>query len=137
MTALQNTDSDKNIEIVKKFYSSLNQNNLDSLFNLLDAGITRNEFDTGTYRGLAELQSHFTQARSTWAEGACEPMEFFSNADKIVVSVHVKVRRKNETNWIDGHVADAFLLKDELITEFHSFLDKQKAFQWAGLPLAI
>lgn len=135
MTALQKSGSDKNIEIIKQFYSRLNQNELDSLFDLLAADVIRNEFDAGSYRGLSEIRSHFLQARSTWAEGACEPIEFFSNANKIVVAVHVKVRLKNEKKWIDGHVTDAFLLKDGLVTEFHSFTHKQTALEWAGLSI--
>ena len=32
--------------------------------------------DGGTYRGLAEAEAHFSQARETWAEGSCEPERF-------------------------------------------------------------
>lgn len=73
------------------------------------------------------------QGRSTWAEGSCSPDRYFVNGDKVVVDVHVHVRLKNETKWIDGRVGDAFALRDHLITEFRSFLKLDQALSWAGI----
>ncbi len=127
----------KYIEIIKKIYSGLNRNDIDSVMELLDSNVVRNEFEgspnSGTYRGLTDLRQHIQSGRSTWAEGACEPIEFFPEGNKVVVIVHVKVRLKNESKWIDSQVADGFTLKDGRVLEFHSFTTKQKAFVWAGL----
>ena len=137
MTKFEKTNSDKNIEIVKQVYLGINQNDQDSVLNLFDSNVYRVEFEghpaAGTYSGHAELRTHLISGRSTWAEGACEPLEFFCNLNKIVVVVHIKVRLKNEVNWIDAISTDGFALKDGLVTEFHSFTDKQKAFSWAKI----
>lgn len=124
------------IDVIKQFYSGLNSNDIESAIKLFDENIIRNEFEgtpiAGAYRGLTEMRNNLISGRSTWAEGSCEPIEFFTSHGKTVVIVHVKVRVKNNTTWIDAKVADGFSLKAGLITEFHSFLDKEKALIWAG-----
>lgn len=126
------------IEVIKQVYSGINRNDIDFVLSLFDVNVIRTEpeeFPTaGTYRGLAEMKQHLTSGgRSEWAEGACEPIEFFPAENKIVVIVHVKVRLKNHSEWIDARIADGFSFKDGRITEFHSFGNKQKAFTWAGV----
>lgn len=133
MTSSLETNTQKNIEIIKQFYAGLNQNHIDAILNLLDENIVRIEFDAEAFKGLSLMKQNLVSGRSTWAEGACTPLEFFSNGKKLVVDVHIKVRRKNETQWIDAHVADVFSIQNGLIMEFHSFFTKQKAFAWAGI----
>lgn len=137
MTALKNTITKQDLEIIQKVYSGINQNDPESVLQLLHSIIVRNEFEDSpkgsTFRGHAELKQNLTSGRSNWAEGACEPIEFFVEGNKIVVDVHVKVRLKNETKWIDTHSTDGFLIKDGQVAEFHSFTTKQKAFEWARL----
>lgn len=117
-------------EIIKQFYAGLNRNDVDAAIKLLDADIARTEFEDKQFHGHSELRDHISSGRNTWAEGACTPVEFISEGDKTVVIVQVKVRLKNETKWIEGVVADAFALKTGLITEFHSFMTKEKALEW-------
>jgi hypothetical protein len=121
--------------IVTAFYQALNQNDLEAALKLFDPHVVRREFEGspsgGIFRGLSELKANFTQGRSTWAEGSCSPEEFISCRDKLVVIAHVRVRLKDKTEWIDGHVADGFAFKDGKISEFHSFLKKEEALAWA------
>ena len=137
MVAVTKMNSDKNIEIIKQFYSGLNQNDLESALKLFDQNVIRLEFEGspggGRFKGLAELSKNFVSGRSTWAEGSCKPIDFISNGSRVVVTAHVKVRLKNETKWIDAYVYDGFAIKENLITEFHSFTSKEKAFAWAEI----
>ncbi|MBS1968882.1 MAG: nuclear transport factor 2 family protein [Bdellovibrionales bacterium] len=125
------------IEVVKKFYAALNQNDVPAALECLDPQIERVEFEgtpsAGRFRGLSEMSAHISQGRSTWAEGSCNPERFISEGDKVVVLVHVHVRLKNKTEWIDGRVADAFTLKNGKIIEFRSFMKAEEAFKWAGV----
>lgn len=131
------TAAQSEIELIKEFYLALNQNNVKAALILFHPNALRVEFEDlpngGTYRGHEELSVHISQGRSTWAEGGCFPGEFFISEDKIVVDVHVKVRQKDKTEWIDAHVADGFILQNGKITEMRSFLKKQQAFDWAGI----
>ena len=137
MTSLKHSGSEGDIEIIRQVYSGINRNDIDFVLTLMDADITRIEpegFPTaGTYRGQADMRQHLITGRSTWAEGACEPVDFFTAGNKIVVTVHIKVRLKNNSEWIDARIADGFIIKDGRVAEFHSFTNNQKAFEWAGI----
>jgi ketosteroid isomerase-like protein len=137
MASLEHSGLEEDIKIIRQVYSGLNGNDIDAVMNLMDPDITRVEFEgfptAGTYKGLTAMRQHLNTGRNTWAEGACVPVDFFTAANKIVVTVHIKVRLKNNTDWIDDWIADGFVIKDGLVAEFHSFPNKQKAFEWAGI----
>lgn len=125
------------IEILKQFFAAINRNDIQSLTTYFDPQIVRVEpegFPTsGTYRGIAEVQVHIAQGRGTWAEGTCEPEKFLTNGDKIVVYLHVLVRLKDASDWIDGRFADGFVLRDGKITHYITFGERLDALQWAGI----
>ncbi|WP_413557219.1 nuclear transport factor 2 family protein [Bdellovibrio sp. HCB209] len=127
------------IDVVKKLYSGINQNDIDSVMKLLAENIVRVEPDdfpvAGTFKGHSELREHLIKGRSTWAEGSCTPVEFSQHQNRIVALVHVHVRIKDETKWIDAYIADGFSLENGKITEFHSFTSKEKALHWAAAAL--
>lgn len=120
-------------ETVKKIYSALNRNDISAYLQFFDEKIERFESFGGRFHGLAELKINFTQGRDTWAEGSCEPETFTVVGHKVVVFVHVRVRQKNKTEWIDGHVTDVFTFQDTKVVEFYSFGDRQEGLKWAGM----
>lgn len=129
--------SNENIEVIKRVYSGINRNDIESVLSLFDENILRIEPENfpgaGTYRGHADMRSHLIKGRSTWAEGGCYPVEFFTAGNKTAVIVHIKVRLKDKSNFSDVKIADGFSIKEGRVTEFHSFANKQKAFEWAGI----
>lgn len=137
MTTFKQSVSDGDIEIIRQIYYCINRNDIDSVLDLMAVNIIRIEpegFPTaGVYRGHTDIRQHLITGRSTWADGGCEPVDFFAAGDKIVVTVHIKVRLKNHSEWIDARIADGFILKGGLVVEFHSFPDNQKAFEWARI----
>ena len=139
--ASQKLHSEDQVKIVKQIYAGINANDFDSVLKLFDEHVIRKEFEGspagGIYHGLLDLRRNFETGRSSWAEGACEPVEFVPSGNKIVVTAHIKVRLKIEPQWIDTHTTDGFSFKDGLVTEFHSFVSKAKAFEWAGISLPI
>ena len=124
-------------EALRQAYAALNRNDISGFMQIFDPEIERVEpegFPTsGTYRGLEALTAIFLQARSTWAEGACEPERFLAVGDKIVVFVHVRVRLKDKTDWIDARIADVFTWRDGKATQFRTFAEAQDALEWAGV----
>lgn len=120
------------IETVKKIYAALNRDDVSAFLTFFDAKIERFETFGGRFHGLAELQANFSQGRGKWAEGSCEPEKFTIVNGKVVVFVHVRVRLKNESEWIDAQVTDVFRFQDSKVAEFHSFSDRTEALQWAG-----
>lgn len=139
MTSFKHSQSEEGIKIIRQVYSGINRNDVDCVLNLMDVDVTRIEFEgfptAGTYRGHTDMRQHLITGRSTWAEGACEPVDFFTAGNKIVVTVHVKVRLKSNSEWIDERITDGFIIKDGRVAEFHSFANSQKAFKWAGIAI--
>ena len=126
-----------NVDILSRFYAAINRNDMQAIADDFDADIIRIEpvgFPTaGTYRGVAEVQSHVQKGRGTWAEGSCETEGFFVRDDKIVVYLFAWVRLKGQTGWTGGRFADGFVLREGKIVEYYSFAERSEALQWAGI----
>lgn len=125
------------IEVLEQFFAAINRNDMQALTKDFDPQIVRIEpegFPTsGTYRGIAEVQEHVAKGRGTWAEGTCQPERFLVNGDKVVVYLHVQVRLKDSTDWIDGRFADGFVFRNGKITQYLSFGERVDALRWAGI----
>jgi ketosteroid isomerase-like protein len=125
------------IEALNQFFAAINRNDMQAIIKDFDPQIVRIEpegFPTvGTYRGIAEVQKHITKGRGTWAEGTCEPEEFFTNGDKVVVFLHARVRLKDSTDWVGGRFADGFLFRAGKIIQYLSFGERRDALKWAGI----
>lgn len=124
------------IESIRSAYAALNRGDIDRFVSDFAEDVERIEFEgspsEGKFRGIEAVKAHVVEGRSTWAEGACEPERFTVVGDSIVVSVHVHVRLKDQTEWIDGHTADVFTFRDGKVIRFHTFFDERKALQFAG-----
>ena len=125
------------IEVLKQFFAAINRNDMQAIIKDFHPEIVRIEpegFPTaGTYRGVKEVQEHVRKGRGTWAEGTCEPEEFFENGNKVVVYLHAWVRLKDSTEWIGGRFADGFVFCDGKIIQYLSFWDRADALKWADI----
>jgi uncharacterized protein len=125
------------IEALRQFFAAINRNDMQAITKDFDAEIVRVEpegFPTaGTYRGIAEVREHVTKGRGSWAEGTCEPEEFFVNGDRVVVYLHAWVRLKDSTEWVGGRFADGFVFRDGKIVQYLSFGERAEALKWAGI----
>jgi len=126
-------------EAIRDAYAALNQNDISGFMQILDPDIERVEPEgfpmSGTYRGLETVRAQFIQARSTWAEGGCEPERFLVDGDKVIVFVHVRVRLKDHAEWIDGRIADVFVWRNGKAIQFRTFAEEKQALEWAGIEI--
>lgn len=124
-------------EIVKEFYEALNRNDIPAALKYFDQDIERVEPEgfpmSGTYRGIEKFKEMFIEARSTWAEGSCEPEQIITSGDKIVALVNVRVRLKNKADWIEGRIADGFIIRNGKIIFFKTFVERELALNWADI----
>lgn len=125
------------IEALKQFFGAINRNDMQSVTKDFDPQIVRIEPEgfptTGTYRGIPEVLEHIAKGRGTWAEGTCEPEEFLTNGDKVIVYLHVLVRLNDSTDWIDARFADGFEFRAGKIIQYLTFEKRQDALLWAGI----
>lgn len=125
-------------DLIRTFYDELNRQPCPDVADLLDPDILRVEFEgtpnAGTFRGREAVVTHIHQGRSTWAEGGCHPEQLFTRGEHVVVYVHVHVRLNGATAWLEGRIADGFVVRDGRIAEFRSFAQRGDAMMWAGMP---
>jgi len=124
------------VEAVKETYAAINRNDVPGALKALDPQIEWIEppdFPTpGTYRGHAEVTGQISKGRGTWAEGTCEPESFVVAGDKIVALLHVRVRLKDHTDWIDGRFADVHTYRNGKAVQIRTFGKRKDALEWVG-----
>jgi ketosteroid isomerase-like protein len=124
-------------EVLQHFFDAINRNDMDAMIKHFDPEILRVEpvghSTAGTYRGITEVQEHVRKGRGTWAEGSCDPEEFFEHGDKVVVYLHARVRLIDSAEWIDGRFADGFAFRDGKIIQYITFWERADALKWAGI----
>ena len=127
-------------ELLTHFFDAVNRFDMEAVAKCFDPEILRVEpegFDTaGTYLGAESVLRHLEQGRGTWAEGSCNPEEFFSNGDRVVVYLHAQVRLKESGEWVGGRFADGFVVREGRIAEYRTFWERADALAWAGIEKA-
>jgi ketosteroid isomerase-like protein len=78
------------------------------------------------------VTGQISKGRGTWAEGTCEPESFVVAGDKIVALLHVRVRLKDHTDWIDGRFADVHTYRNGKAVQIRTFGKRKDALEWAG-----
>ncbi len=125
------------IETLSEAYAALNRGDIDGFVKDFDPQIVRVEFEgspmEGKHYGFEAVREHVNAGRSTWAEGACEPERFITSGDKVIVTCHVRVRLKDQTNWLEGRTGDVFTFRDGKILEFRTFSEGKEALEYAGV----
>lgn len=125
-------------EAVRKFYAAINRGDIVAALELFDDNAVRVEPEgfpsSGTFRGHEELKAQWSEARATWAEGACDVERVTAFGEAFVAFVHVRVRLKDGMRWVEGHIADVFIFRDGKVTEMRTFEKGEEAVRWvAGL----
>jgi uncharacterized protein len=124
-------------EALSEAYAALNWNDIPAMVKLFDPLIEWIEPvhypGGGTRRGHAEVTAHLSRGRGSWAEGSCEPERFIVAGDKIIVFVYVRVRLKDNTEWIDVRLADVYTFRDGKAIQMRHFPDRRQALEWAGV----
>ena len=125
------------VDALKHLFAAVNRNDMQAVTRDFDPQIVRVEFEgtpaAGTYRGIAAVRENVSSGRGTWAEGSCEPEEFFVNGEKVVVYLHAWVRLKDAPGWTGGRFADGFVFRNGKIIEYRSFAERVQALDWAGI----
>lgn len=128
------------VEALRETYAALNRNDISAAIKAFDPQIVWIEPAHypagGTYHGLAEVEALLSRSRATWAEGGCVPERFIIASDKVIVFIHVRVRLKNQDQWVDGRQADVYTFRNGKAVEMRIFPEQQEAPAWAGADAA-
>ncbi|MBL8240453.1 MAG: nuclear transport factor 2 family protein [Bryobacterales bacterium] len=122
---------------IEQFFQAINRNDMQAITKDFHPQIVRTEPEdfpsAATYHGIGDVRHNVTRGRSSWAEGTCEPEQFFQNGNKVVVFLHAWVRLHNATEWTGGRFADGFEFSDGKIVQYLTFLSRARALDWAGI----
>jgi uncharacterized protein len=140
MEDLNMNDQASRVAAIRGFYAGINSNDIDAAMADLDAEIVRIEPSgypmSGTYIGLGPIREMWIKARSTWAEGTCEPQQFFAKGDVVVAFAHVHVRLHDSQDWLDGDLADVFTFRDGKIVKYETVNEQADALESNGMDEA-
>ncbi len=129
------------IEAVEETYAALNRNDVQGFVKAFDPQMEWIEPPdypgAGTHRGHAAVIANMSKGRNTWAEGGCELEQFFVAGEKIVAFVHVRVRLKDQTEWIDGRLADVYTFREGKAIQMRSFGQRHEALEWVGIQASV
>lgn len=116
------------------FYEALSRGDLVACAACLDIDVLRIEpagnATAGVFRGRDAVLAHLAQGRGTWAEGHCLPEGFLAGGNKVIALLHVRVRKKDCTDWIEGRLADVFAFSGGRIALMRTFWERQDAIDW-------
>lgn len=128
--------SDRFLGQLREAYAAFNRGDIDSALRPLDRRIEWSEPAEfpggGTYHGVEGVKRYLTQSKAGIAEGASEPEKFVIAGNRVVVLVHVRVRRKGSEAWHERRIADFYTVKDGKAIQMRAFVDQQEALRWAG-----
>lgn len=128
--------SNQFIEELREAYAAFNRGDIDSALKPFDSRIEWSEPPQfpggGTYYGVEGVKRYLTQSRAGIAEGTSEPEQFVISGNRVVVLVHVRVRRKGSDAWHEVRIADVYTVRDGKAIQMRAFVDQQKALRWAG-----
>lgn len=124
-------------EALREAHAAFNRNDVGGFLRIFDPRvewIEPVEFAGGaTYRGLDAVAAHLATSRASWVEGSCTPRRVVVAGDRILHFVDVHVRLKQETEWREGQVVEAYTFRDGKVIQVRLFADGRQALDWAGV----
>ncbi len=128
--------SNEFIAELREAYAAFNHGDIDSALKPFDRRIEWSEPAEfpggGTYYGLDGVKRYLTQSKAGIAEGTSEPEQFVVVGNRVVVLVHVRVRRKGSDTWHEVRIADVYTVENGKAIQMKAFADQQEALRWAG-----
>jgi uncharacterized protein len=132
----QSQSSNEFVAELREAYAAFNRGDIDSALKPFDSRIEWSEPAEfpggGTYHGLDGVKRYLTQSKAGIAEGTSEPEQFVVVGNRVVVLVHVRVRRKGSDAWHEVRIADVYTVEDGKAIQMKAFADQQEALRWAG-----
>lgn len=127
------------VKLLSDFFAAINRNDMDEMASYFSSDVVRVEPEgfenSGTHQGAHKVTENVRKGRGTWAEGSCQPEDFFVNGDRVVVFLHAWVRLHGATEWSGGRFADGFVIRDGKVAEFRTFWQRAEALSWAGIAV--
>jgi uncharacterized protein len=135
-----NRASSDNAELLRRFYESFNQGDLDAVLELCTE-------DVELYKDpeVVEMVSAFTPSGQeriaqylrgwldSWSDYQARPEEFVQSGDEVAAFTQLRARGKNSQFEIEGSMADVFTVRDGRIARFRLYVQRSDALDLLGI----
>jgi uncharacterized protein len=131
--------SEDNANLLRRFYESFNQGDLDSVLELCteDVEVYKDPevvemVAAFTPRGQERVAQYLRGWLESWSDYQVRPQEFLQSGDDVVALTEARARGPNSQFEIEGEMADVFTLRDGRIARFRLYIQRSDALDSLG-----
>jgi len=135
-----NQASNQNVELLRRFYESFNQGDLDSVLELCteDVEVYKDPevvemVSAFTPRGQERVAQYLRGWLDSWSDYVARPEGFLQSGEDVAALTQLRARGKNSQFEIEGDMADVFTVRDGRIARFRLYVQRHDALDSLGL----
>ena len=135
-----NQASDKNVKLLRRFYESFNQHDLDSVLELCteDVEVYKNPdvvemVAAFTPRGQELVAQYLSGWLESWSDYHARPEQFLQSGEEVAVLTQLRARGKNSQFEIEGEMADVFTVREGRIASLRLYIQRHDALDALGI----
>jgi ketosteroid isomerase-like protein len=133
--------SKENVDLLRRFYESFNQRDLDAVLELCseDVEVYKNPevvemVAAFTPRGRELVAQYLRVWLESWDEYVARPEEFVQGGDDVAVLVQIRARGKGSQFDIEEQMADVFTIRAGRIARLRLYVKRDEALASLGAP---
>jgi ketosteroid isomerase-like protein len=131
--------SEENVNLLRRFYESFNQGDLDSVLELCteDVEVYKDPevvemVAAFTPRGQERVAQYLRGWLESWSDYQVRPQEFLQSGDEVAALTEARARGPNSQFEIEGEMADVFTVRDGRIARFRLYIERSDALDSLG-----
>jgi ketosteroid isomerase-like protein len=125
--------SQENVEIVRRFFETYGQGDIDAALECLAADVVYEVLQEAPARGPEAVREIWKRWEDAWAELETIPEEYIDAGDRVVVAVRYTGRGHGSGIEFDQRTFDVYTLREGLIVHKTEVSDRSEALAAVGL----
>ena len=129
----------ESVELLRRFYESFNQRDLDAVLELCTSDVEVYKdpevvemVAAATPRGQERVAQYLRGWLESWTAYHARPEEFVQSGDDVAALVHLRARGKGSQFDIEEEMADVFALRDGRIARLRLYVRRGEALDSLG-----
>ncbi len=135
-----NQASSEHVALLRRFYESFNQGDLDSVLELCteDVEVYKDPevvemVAAMTPRGQELVAQYLRGWLDSWGDYHARPQKFLQSGQEVAALTQLRARGKNSQFEIEGDMADVFTLRDGRISRLRLYVERAVALSSLGI----
>jgi ketosteroid isomerase-like protein len=129
----------ESVELLRRFYESFNQRDLDAVLELCtnDVEVYKDPevvemVAAATPRGQERVAQYLRGWLESWTAYHARPEEFVQSGDDVAALIHLRARGKGSQFDIEEEMADVFALREGRISRLRLYVRRGEALESLG-----